>query len=183
MLQSNRGNYKSTIKTAGWPQIRGKENGVIWHKKLIPNRITCHCPEAWGSDANPLVQLCLSDVLWRVPKRRERIRSEQKVEGQKIEALSPCQTNTDRWQGSSSHLVIVHDSPNSADLEKMKGKMEAVITTPRHLLMDWKSCSGLDIVGDNLDAMSNLPLSAEQSAMRNWSKLEISERSPNLQAC
>ena len=33
-------NYKSTIKTARCPQIRGKESGVIAQKK-IPNRITC----------------------------------------------------------------------------------------------------------------------------------------------
>ena len=30
----------------------------------------------------------------------------------------------------------------------MKGKVAAVILLPRHLLMDWKSRSGLDIVGD-----------------------------------
>lgn len=59
----------------------------------------------------------------------------------------------------------------------MKGKLEAVILLPRHLLMGWKSCSGLDIVGDNFGCDVQL------AAVRNWSNLEISESSLNSEAC
>ena len=59
----------------------------------------------------------------------------------------------------------------------MKGNIEAAILLPRHLIMNWKSCSGLDIIEDTF-AMPNLPLSSAQLV-----KLQIGERSLNLQAC
>ena len=137
---------KSNIKV----RLRPRDDRRFAAKKveLLPKKYSesnhMHdCPEAAGGDANLLVQLCLSDVLWRVPKRRyhrRHIRNKSRLRGW-AKYLKPLSNGT--MLGTSSHLVILHDFPNSAERKDRSSRYAS-----SSLLMGSKSYSGLDIVGD-----------------------------------